>query len=85
MERYKLPAKGHKYIHMSRLRIHGPGLQIHADTACRVPLPLSPISTTIHHHKNPTAPYHVVMWYIPSTRTRVPSFLGTDLLVLTKG
>ena len=26
------------------LRIHFPGLQIHAHTACRVPLPLSPIS-----------------------------------------
>ena len=26
------------------LRIHSPGLQIHAHTACRVPLPLSPIS-----------------------------------------
>ena len=26
----------------------------------------------LHHHKCPTAPYHVVMWYIPRTRTRVP-------------
>ena len=32
--------------------------------------------TVPHHHspRCPTAPYHVVIWYIPGMRTRVPSF-----------
>ena len=47
------------------------GKQEKGSSAPRLPPPRAPTSTS---PVCPTAPYHAVSWYIPSTRTRVPSF-----------
>ena len=62
------------------LRIQGPGLQNprgHGLPRAAPPPPQAPSPRDDLHNPSPqcpTAPYHVIMWYNPSTRTRVPSF-----------
>ena len=57
----------------------------HSGTTCHIPLLRSPITTPEPPPLLPlcpTAPYHAVSWYTPSTRTRVPSFEQTSLIKL---